>query len=312
MGTERSRRWGVLAADVEADAGAARLVRALGRLGEVEVVSPTQLTLRAGWPEPGLSLSAEGCDLARWDAVLLGRVSPDVHPDLQLDAARALSMAGVPCINSADAMLAAQDKLWTSALLARARVPTPPCAGLGRHEQLDALLSEWGEAVGKPLYGSLGVGLIRCTPADGGAGRDALAEALEREPYVLQRWVETGGVDYRLFVVDGRVEACLRRTAAPGDWRTNAELGGHQEPIVAPRAWQEVAVSAAAAVGLAFGGVDLAVDANGPTVLEVNGFPGFEAIYETTGRDMADAVAQLVLRRSAEAPTGRRATQLPR
>ena len=118
---------------------------------------------------------------------------------------------------------------------------------------------------------------------------------------VLQRFVESGGVDYRLFVVGEEVKACVRRTAPLGDWRSNAALGATVEQAVAAPEWEQVALRAAHALGLDFAGVDLAVTAQGPTVLEVNGVPNFRAVFEATGKDMARAMADWVAAR----PTAR-------
>ncbi len=114
---------------------------------------------------------------------------------------------------------------------------------------------------------------------------------------VLQRFVESGGIDYRLFVVGDEVRACVRRTAPHGDWRSNAALGATVEQAVADREWAQVALRAARALGLDFAGVDLAVTAQGPTVLEVNGVPNFRAVFEATGKDMAQAMADWVAAR---------------
>jgi ribosomal protein S6--L-glutamate ligase len=116
---------------------------------------------------------------------------------------------------------------------------------------------------------------------------------------MLQRFVETGGVDYRLFVGGGEVKACVRRTAPRGDWRSNAARGAGVAEASSSREWDRVALAAARALGLDFAGVDLAVTAEGPTVLEVNGVPNFRAVFEATGRDMARAMAAWVAVRAA-------------
>lgn len=289
-------RWGLITAGAAGDWHAARLAAALGALGAVEVIDPSSLRLVCG-RSLGVDLLvalASGADARRFDAVVLGRiVGPGGDADLQLDGARALELAGVPCLNRVGPMLAAQDKLWTAALLARAGISTPLCSSVPAPGDAGVALAEVGPSVAKPLFGSLGEGLFRCSLA---RDRGRLARRAADGPHLVQRFVPPGGVDYRLFVVGDRVEACVRREASGREWRSNAARGSRVLPAVALRAWREVAIEATRAVGLAFAGVDVALTADGPTVLEVNGFPSFRAVLRATGHDMAGPIAALAMR----------------
>jgi tetrahydromethanopterin:alpha-L-glutamate ligase len=286
------RRFGLVTAHAAEDWHAGRLAAALSAHGPVEVVDPSRLSLACG--SDGLRVEAEGSDVRRFDAVLLGRVcGPHADADVQLDLARAIELVGVPTFNRVEPMLHAQDKLWTCALLSRAGVPTPAARSLVTGADVRRAVAAWHEAVLKPLFGSLGEGLARLGPESGCDVTD------DGGPRMLQRFVETGGVDYRLFVVGGEVKACVRRTAPRGDWRSNAARGAGVAEASSSREWDRVALAAARALGLDFAGVDLAVTAEGPTVLEVNGVPNFRAVFEATGRDMARAMAAWVAVRAA-------------
>src|SRR6185312_9896918 len=120
-------RLGLITA-YRADWQVRRLSRALGALGSVEVIDPSKLRLVCGRVAEGrdaLLLLADGLDARRFDAVVLGRITgPQADADLELDAARAFDLLGLPCLNRVGPMLAAQDKLWTAALLAGAGIPT--------------------------------------------------------------------------------------------------------------------------------------------------------------------------------------------
>jgi ribosomal protein S6--L-glutamate ligase len=282
---------GLITGRARADWQAKRLSRALSAVGTVETVDPARLRLicgRAGERDVFMVLATDR-DARRFDGLVLGHLgvaSGDI--DVPLDAARAFDLLGIPCLNRVGPMLAAQDKLWTSALLARAGIPTPLCSSVPRPAYALVATAEVGACVVKPLFGSRGDGQFRC---DDSRGRARLARAVRSGPHLVQRFVPPGGIDYRLFVIGDRVEACVRREAGAGEWRTNASRDGRIIPALPHRTWRDVSIAAARAVGLEVAGIDLAVNDGGPTVLEVNGFPNFRAIYQVTGRDMASLIA---------------------
>ena len=303
-------RWGLITAQDADEWHTRRLLAALGAVGEVERIDPRSLRLVCGRSRSTdvLVPLAGGGDARRFDAVVLGRlVTDDADPDLALDGARAIELCGVPCLNRVGPMLAAQDKLWTAALLAKAGLPTPLCSSVPRPKDAVVALAEVGPSVAKPLFGSLGDGLFRC---DGLREQARLARRAGRSAHLVQRFVASGGVDYRLFVVGDKVEACVRRQAPAGDFRSNAARGGRVVPAVAHRLWRELAVEATRTLGLSFAGVDLAVGEGGPAILEVNGFPSFRAVHRATGRDMAEAMALFALRMARSARRARRSGRL--
>lgn len=301
-------RLALVTSHASVDWHARRLAKALARFGTVEVLDPGGLRVmcgRTGGRDVLVVLTDDGRDARRFDAVLLGRLASDAADlDLQLDAGRALELAGVPCVNRVGPMLAAQDKLWTAAVLARAGIPTPLCTSVPR--PVDAIVgtAEVAPAVAKPLFGSLGDGLFR---ADDPRGRRLLLRRVKHGAHLVQRFVQPGGRDWRLFVVGDRVEACIRRDAAPGEWRSNVSKGARATAAVARRDWRELAIEATRALGLEVAGVDLVVGEDGPLVLEVNGVPNFRGIYRATARDMAPAIAERVARlaRPARGRAGR-------
>ncbi|MGL4555349.1 MAG: ATP-grasp domain-containing protein [Gemmataceae bacterium] len=114
---------------------------------------------------------------------------------------------------------------------------------------------------------------------------------------LIQRYVaEARGSDLRAIVLDGKVVAAMRRTAADGDFRSNLHRGGSAEPAELSRACRRAAERAARALGLGMAGVDLIESAGGPLVLEVNSSPGLEGVEAATGFDVAGAVIAAVER----------------
>jgi RimK family alpha-L-glutamate ligase len=122
-----------------------------------------------------------------------------------------------------------------------------------------------------------------------------------RAVFYVQKAVDHGGRDIRVFVVGGTVLGAIERRAPEGEWRTNVAIGGSATPCDLPADWAELAVRAAAVVGADYAGVDLLPSRDGGVfVLEVNGIPGWEGFQKATGIDVAGAiVGQLIARVSA-------------
>lgn len=291
-------RIGLVTAMAHRDWHAMRLAEALsvalGRDGRVEVVDPSRLQLFCGEADRPVRVLANGTDASRFDVAVLGRVvGPDADPEVQLNAARALELTGVRCVNRVGPMLVAQDKLWTAAVLAKAGLPTPACASVPTRADVRGTLARFGPAVAKPLFGSLGDGVFQC---DRPSAATRLGKAVRKEAYLVQRLVRPVGVDLRLFVVGGRVHGCIRRVARGGEWRANAVLGARVTPVIPRPEWVALAVAATRALRLEVAGIDLVLDGGQPSILEVNGFPSFRAIWDATGRDMARPIAALAVR----------------
>lgn len=283
---------GLITTQPRSDWQVRRLTKALAAHGSVELIEPSKLRVICGRADERniLMLLADGNDARRFDGVVLGHLAgPRADVDVQLDAGRLFDLLGTPCINRVGAMLAAQDKLWTSAVLASAGIPTPLCSSVPRPADALIATAEIGSCVAKPLFGSLGDGQFRCEDP---RSRRQLGRIVRSQPYLVQRFIAPGGTDYRLFVVGDKVEGCIRRDSTDeSDWRANAALGSRAVPMAAHRSWREVAIAATRALGLEVAGVDLALDNGAPTVFEVNGVPNFRALYRATRRDMAPLIA---------------------
>src|SRR5262249_51684579 len=145
-----------------------------------------------------------------------------------------------------------------------------------------------GDAIVKPLFGSMGLGMVRVTDEEMAYRVFRTIEQI-RGVYYLQQTVDHEGRDIRAFVIGGSVVAAIERHA--DGWRTNLARGGSARPIQRSLEWTSLAVRAAAAVGAEYAGVDLLPARDGTvTVLEVNGIPGWRGLQEATGIDVAVAL----------------------
>ena len=273
------------------------LLRALAERGHVGVVVPYEgLVARVGMAG---ALRSEGVPLFEADAVL-ARIIPSGSLEqiiFRVDALHWLEERGVPVINSPRAIERAVDKFYTSALLHEAGLPTVETIVCERAADAVAAVRTFGDAVIKPIFGSMGHGIVRVSDPDV-AFRVAKTLETTRAVFYVQRAIDHGGRDYRLFVIGGRVLAAIERRAAGGDWRSNVARGATAVAFEAPSAWQELAARAAAAVGADYAGVDLLQGPDGQVyVLEVNGIPGWDGLQRATRVDVAGAIVEHVTAR---------------
>lgn len=296
LGMERFIRIGVVTAWPRDDWHSERLLAACGRRADAVAIDPAALATQVGGE--GVRVVAGGTPAERYDAFVLVRgLGRAGDPDVQFEIYRALEGTGALLVNRLDPLLAAQDKFRTSWLLRLAGVPTPRAAVAQTTEDAARALSTLGEAVAKPLAGSLGEGVERVR--DDEPGRARVGALLSRDGAVyLQAFVPHPGRDLRVFVVGGRARASIERHAPPGEWRTNVAWGGRTDAAQPGRSVEEIAEAAARALRLDYAGVDLVRTGGGATVLEVNGNPSWRGILEATGLDMAEVIAEHVLGRA--------------
>lgn len=192
------------------------------------------------------------------------------------------------------------DKLATSLELARQGVPILPTIGLapGPDNSLGDLR---GDLVSKPARASKGRGVERFASVIDAQNSLRTSRPLRAgmvDHHVVQPTASGAGIDYRVVVAESRgrarVVAVTRRVAPSGDFVTNRP-GSIVEDVVEPESVVPeicaVALSATAALGLTFGGVDVIEHDGRPVVLEVNAWPGLAA--EKRGRQLADALVDV-------------------
>jgi RimK family alpha-L-glutamate ligase len=251
------------------------------------------LVARLGGERSAAGITNEQAALFHADAVL-ARIIPSGSLEqiiFRVDALHWIEDHGVLVMNSPRAIERSVDKFYTDALLHEAGLDTPETVVCETTADALAAVRRFGDAVIKPIFGSMGCGLVRVSDPDV-AFRIVRALDQTRPVFYVQRYIEHDGRDIRVFVVGGRVLGAIERRALPGDWRTNVARGADAVPFELPVAWAQMAVRAAAAIGADYAGVDLLPTRDGRVVvLEVNGIPGWEGLQRATGLDVAGALA---------------------
>ncbi|MGH7623149.1 MAG: ATP-grasp domain-containing protein [Gemmatimonadaceae bacterium] len=240
-------------------------------------------------------LGAGPPDLLACDAVI-ARIIPNGSLEqiiYRVDALHCLEDSGVTVMNPPRAIERTVDKFYTSALLEQAGLATPQTVVCERAEDAAAAFRALGDVIVKPLFGSMGLGMVRVSDEETAWRVFRALEAI-RGVYYLQRAIPHAGRDVRAFVVGDRVVAAIERRSA--GWRTNISRGGEARSIALSAEWRDMALRAARAVGAEYAGVDLLPADDGTVyVLEVNGIPGWRGLQTATSFDVAGALIDHVV-----------------
>jgi [lysine-biosynthesis-protein LysW]--L-2-aminoadipate ligase len=200
-----------------------------------------------------------------------------------------LEALGVPVVNGSRVLELCNDKLRTSAVLARAGVPQPALRVAFTPESALAAIEALGyPVVLKPPVGSWGRLLAKVNDRD---AAEALLEhkqtlgAFHHGTFYVQEYIDKGGRDIRAFVVGGETICAIYR--ASEHWVTNTARGGRASNCPVTPAMADLCARVSAALG---GGL-LAVDLfehpqRGLLVNEVNATMEFRNSIDTTGVDI--------------------------
>jgi ribosomal protein S6--L-glutamate ligase/tetrahydromethanopterin:alpha-L-glutamate ligase len=266
----------------------------------VHIAHPKKLT---SWlPRGGTRTnSAAGLDLRLEDLqALVVRYLPGGSLEqviYRLNVLHRLERLGLKVINSADALEKTVDKYYATALLADAGLPVPRTVVTERYDDAMQAVQDWGRVVIKPVFGSLGQGIVQVDGVDV-AHRVLRALEMGRYLYYVQEYLPHDGVDYRLFVVNGSVIGAMRRRAE--GWRTNIARGGQAEPYQPSASFCELALQTAAVLGADYLGVDILLSQDRAYVLEANGIPGWLGLQTVVKQDIADVLAAYIMEESAK------------
>jgi RimK family alpha-L-glutamate ligase len=263
--------------------------------------SPTSLALAGRtWDGTPIEVLSPRDALLRLEGGDIALVRLDVREDVGgieegLSAVERLADQGVTLLNPPSALLRAHDKVLTARTLRRAGLPHPQTR-LIEHDREPPDLDF--PVVVKPRFGSWGREVTLCNDRrelERTLERLALSEWFRATGAIAQELIPPLGHDLRLIVAGGGVIGAGRRTAAPGEWRTNVALGATVSHVSPSPVAVELARAAGEASGLDLVGVDLLpTGPGGFSVLELNGAVDFRPVYAAPGRDIfTDAIAAL-------------------
>ena len=125
-----------------------------------------------------------------------------------------------------------------------------------RADDAMAAVRAMGDVVIKPIFGSMGHGMVRVSDPDV-AFRVVRALDQMRSVFYVQRAIDHGGRDLRVFVVGGACSARSSGELRQASGAPTSPSAAPRRPFDMPAEWEQLALRAAAAVGADYAGVDL-------------------------------------------------------
>ncbi|MGB0681175.1 MAG: 30S ribosomal protein S6--L-glutamate ligase [Magnetovibrionaceae bacterium] len=254
----------------------------------VELIHTTRCYINITSHRPEVHLN--GKSLEGFD-VVIPRIGASIT-SYGMAVVRQFEAMGVYSPNSASAIGAARDKLFSHQILARAGIGMPNTGFANTTKATDELIRFVGGAplVIKLLEGTQGKGVVLTETKKAAESVIDAFRGLKADILVQEFIKESAGRDIRCFVVGNKVVAAMERQGREGEFRSNLHQGGKAVKIRLTKDERTTAIKAARALGLSIAGVDLLRTSSGPKVLEVNSSPGLEGIEKVTGKDIAGLI----------------------
>src|SRR5919106_6177410 len=198
-------------------------------------------------------------------------------------------------INKYDVNEICGNKLRTSLILAKSKIPSPKTYFTFSAESFKELTNKLGfPLVLKPLVGSWGRGVF---PIRNEETVNIIMEMREENDsafsriYYVQEMINRPPRDIRCIVAGDKVVASIYRYSAENEWRTNVARGGKAEVAPITKELEDIALKAASVVGGGILGVDLMEDEKrGLLVHEVNNTVEFRGAANVSEADIAGAI----------------------
>jgi ribosomal protein S6--L-glutamate ligase len=203
------------------------------------------------------------------------------HTELALSVAASLDSLGARVLNPVQSCLQTQDKIVSTRLLVEAGVSVPPSWITCDHSLLAALLTH-GPLIAKPHRGHWGRGIEILVSVG-----DLEHLTSEAGPYLVQRYLGSGGEDLKAYVIGDQVFGVVKEFS-----ETSFQESGRLVDI--DDTTREMVLACGATLGLHLYGVDLVMTDAGPFVVDVNYFPGYKGVPDA-GELIADYVYRFVV-----------------
>lgn len=213
-----------------------------------------------------------------------------------LSVIRQLEYLGVYVCNTAEAIQGVKDKLSMHQKLAHSSLATPHTMLAKFPIDVSVVKREIGfPLVIKNVTGMQGTGIYLCD------SEEKFVDVMEliytnnsNANIILQEFIaKSHGQDVRVFVVGGKVVACMRRSSK-SSFKSNVSRGGDVSEFQLSPEGEWLATETAKLLGLDVAGIDLLFDEHGFKVCEANSAPGFSGLERVVGKIIAETMLDYI------------------
>ncbi|MGD2200565.1 MAG: RimK family alpha-L-glutamate ligase [Candidatus Bathyarchaeota archaeon] len=204
-----------------------------------------------------------------------------------------MELSGIRVVNPTYSFRRARDKYSTQYSLVEAGLPIASTYTTENMQMAYRRSQEMGVSIYKPILSSMGKGSLKFDTPDIAYNAWKMLSRVGM-PLIVQEYLENPGRDIRVFVVGNEAIATAYKYSEPGEWKTNVAQGAKMVDEPVSDEIMELGVKATEALGLDYAGVDIMETQRGPVILEANGSPGWQALKEATGVDVAEKIVKYV------------------
>lgn len=209
---------------------------------------------------------------------------------------REFERQSIPVVNSPSSLILTKDKLQTLQMLSHLDLPITPSYVVRTREQIPLVLQQIGQGpyIVKNIFGSGGRAVLQgSTQAQVMAIFDYVWNLDRNQILLIQPYLgPTPAQDIRALFFNFQPWRAIERHASY-DFRANVHIGATTEATILTSYEQEICTKAVKASGLILAGIDFLRTEQGPTILEVNGCPGFTGISSAYARHGIDIISEL-------------------
>ncbi len=286
-------KLGILTNDIKKDFHAAELLEKASSRADIFAIQPKDLEFKICRNVP--VIKAGNINAYGLNAVFVRHLDNRFDTELQFDLLKELQQAGILLINSYNSLQIVESKAMTSYLLALYGLPVIECLVTQQAGNALSFFADYGDVVVKPLYSNLGSDLFRLK--DYKKPKRIIVDLIAKYGSIyLERYINSGGKDKRVFVVDDHVVAAIERKAQRG-FKTSLFQGGKAKNISLSKQLRDMAIKASQILGLDYSGVDIITEDGCSYILELNGSPSWAGVKEATGKDIAAEIVSATIKK---------------
>jgi len=218
-------------------------------------------------------------------------------PYFSLAIIRHLERLGIPTFNSSECIETVKDKLYTQQILAASNLPVPKTMLARSPINIDLIDKMIGfPVVVKTISGAQGSGVFLCESKSHLEDLMQLIDtAKTTKNFIIQEFIHNSrGRDLRVFIIGGRIIACMERVSKDGSFKANFSRGGEVRKYPVNEEIEWLATESSRILGLDITGVDLLFDGEHFKVCEANSSPGFKGLEKCCPVSIPDIIFDFI------------------